>query len=98
MAKDKAAKKPTKKQEAAPKKAAKKQQPTKSKQAPKKQEEPLTEELIDQILEEMSSFKEELAKSRKNASAARRARKHSTNLEKMFKTFRKASNDQHRKE
>ena len=93
MAKDKAAKKPTKKQEAAPKK-----KPAKSKQAPKKQEEPLKEELVDQILEEMSSFKEELAKSRKNASAARRARKHSTNLEKMFKTFRKASNDQHRKE
>ena len=78
------------------KKAPAKKQPAKSKQAPK--EEALTQEFIEDIEEQLASFKEELNKARKNASAAKRARKHTTELAKKFKEFRKASIAHHRKE
>jgi len=87
---------------AAPKKAeakkadTTKKAPAKSKQAPK--EEALTQEFIEDIEEQLASFKEELNKARKNASAAKRARKHTTELAKKFKEFRKASIEHHKKE
>ena len=93
----KKAAKPGKKAPAQSKKATK--PAAKSKQAPKEPEEgELTEEMIEDIEADMTSLKEELNKSQKNASAARRARKLTTTLEKKFKAFRKASNDHHRKE
>lgn len=97
MAKNTTGKKAAPKTEGKKATASGKKQPAKSKQAPAK-EEALTQEFIEDIEEQLASFKEELNKSRKNASAAKRARKHTTELAKKFKEFRKASIDQHKKE
>jgi len=54
-------------------------------------ESPLTQKFIDEINEKMDEMKEDLEKSIKVAASAKRARKASSDLTKMFKDFRKYS-------
>ena len=88
--KKKAAKKDAEKTES---KAAKKT--TKKKEAPKK--EALTEDYVTGIIDLMDEMKTDMEKSVKNASAARRARKFTTELAKLFKDFRKFSVEHHKR-
>lgn len=76
------------------KKSAKKKEEPKKKSAAKKKEPEypeLTEAMIEEIENEMLDLKENLEKSTKFAAAAKRARKNTTNLERMFKVYRKAT-------
>lgn len=57
----------------------------------------LTEEYIDDILEDMDNLREDLEKSISTAAAAKRARKATTELDKKFKEFRKLSVAHHKK-
>jgi len=57
----------------------------------------LTEEYIEGLYELMDSLREEMDKSIKNASAARRARKLTSELAKQFKEFRSISIAHHKK-
>ncbi len=98
MAKTGTAKKSATKAPAKGKQAQAKKQPAKSKQAPKTEEPELNEEMIEEIEGMLSDLKEDMNKSMKNASAAKRARKTTSNLEKEFKKFRKASIAHHKKE
>jgi len=56
------------------------------------------EDLIEEIENRMGEMEENLSKSVNNASAARRARKNSSDLEKLFKQFRKDSVAHHKKD
>lgn len=67
-------------------------------EAVKKPESPLTQEFIDEIDSRMDEMKEDLAKSLKTAAAAKRARKASSDLTKMFKDFRKYSVEHFKKD
>jgi trimethylamine:corrinoid methyltransferase-like protein len=89
------------------KKAAGSKTKAKTKAAPKKQQPAkkqaenapvLSDELIRNIQDQMHDMLEDTGKMKKNASAAKRVRKASTNLEKDFKILRKASIEHHRKE
>ncbi len=55
-------------------------------------------ELVEQMRDQWEELDAELKKCDKNASAARRARKATSNMEKTFKEFRKISNEFHKKE
>jgi len=54
-------------------------------------------ELVEQMRDQWEELNAELDKCEKNASAARRARKATSNMEKIFKEFRKVSNELHKK-
>ena len=51
----------------------------------------LTEEMIEEINNEITELQDNMEKSMRFAAAAKRARKCTTNLQKMFKVFRAAS-------
>lgn len=89
-----------KKKTTAAKKSEKKEtKKTAKKEAPKKQAEgALTEDMVKDITDELEALQGELEKSMRFAAAAKRARKHTTNLEKKFKQFRKASVEFYKKE
>lgn len=87
-------KKTEEKKPAAKKSAAKKTETKKVAKPAKKTEKEypeLTDEMIENIQNEMEDFKENLEKSTRFNAAAKRARKNTTTLEKLFKTFRKAT-------
>lgn len=93
-------KKTEKKVEESPKKTTKKTEKTAPKKettkkaATKKKEEDvpeLTDEMIEEIQNEMGDLHENLKNVTRFNAAAKRARKNTTNLQKMFKVFRKAS-------
>ncbi len=51
----------------------------------------LTEDMIEEIQNEILDLQENLSKSFRFAASAKRARKNTTNLQKMFKVFRAAT-------
>lgn len=87
------------KTKAVEKKTTKKAETPKKAKATKKEQTPvLTEAMIEEIQNETSELLENLGASMRFNAAAKRARKNTTNLQKMFKVFRKASVDHWKKE